>query len=273
MSLRPLLLMLILALLAACGGQSPDTDTVATPAAEPPSPAVDAPAAADPARAAETPTEAAPADTAATPPAEAREATGEPSGPAPVIGVDYTRIEPATLAEPNADKIEVAEVFGYTCIHCASLQPLINRWKSTLADDVNFLYVPAAFGGFWTPYARAFYTAEAMGVRERTHDALFAALHQQRALPFSADAGPRIAQWYGRHGVDPQVFASTMDSFAVNAKIARSQQLLQRWGIEATPTLVVAGKYKVLATAEGGHEGMLRTVDWLIANERAARRQ
>jgi protein dithiol oxidoreductase (disulfide-forming) len=161
-------------------------------------------------------------------------------------------------------------VFGYTCPACARLQPHVNAWKARLSDDVNFLYVPAAFGGYWTPYASAFYAAEAMGVRERTHDALFRALHEERSLPIAADAAGRIAQWYGQQGVDAKVFASTMDSFAINAKLARSQQLLQRWGIDATPTLIVAGRYKVMATAEGGHAGMLRTVDWLVAHERTA---
>ncbi|MFN3842884.1 MAG: thiol:disulfide interchange protein DsbA/DsbL [Rehaibacterium terrae] len=250
--LRSLALALSLALLAACGGQSPDT--AGTPAAAPAADTGDTAAPSADASAAE--------DTAA--------AVAPPPGPAPVEGVDYTRIEPAMPAQPVAGKVEVAEVFGYTCIHCANLQPHVNAWKKRLPAHVNFIYVPAAFGGFWTPYARAFYTAEAMGVLDATHDALFHAIHVERSLPMTADAAPRIAQWYGRHGVDPAVFASTMDSFAVNAKIARSQQLLQRWGIEATPTFVVAGKYKVMATREGGLEGMLRTVDWLVAREHAA---
>lgn len=274
--LRSLALALTLALLAACGGQSPDT--TGTPTASPPADAGTSAQATTPDAAPATDTGDSPAPSIDAPAAEdtaasatpTAEAVAPPAGPAPVEGVDYTRIEPATPAQPVAGKVEVAEVFGYTCIHCANLQPHVNAWKKKLPAHASFVYVPAAFGGFWTPYARAYYTAEAMGVLDATHDAMFHAVHVERSLPISPDAAPRIAQWYGGHGVDAAVFASTMDSFAVNAKIARSQQLIQRWGIDATPTLVVAGKYKVMATREGGLEGMLRTVDWLVASEHAA---
>ena len=48
--------------------------------------------------------------------------------------------------------IEVAEVFAYTCIHCANLQPNLVSWKKTLpADtkvdaDVGIGQIPNGFG-------------------------------------------------------------------------------------------------------------------------------
>lgn len=38
--------------------------------------------------------------------------------------------------------------------------------------------------------------------------------------------------------------------------------------MDSTPSMVVAGKYRV--STEGGFDQMLRTVDWLVARERAA---
>ena len=40
---------------------------------------------------------------------------------------------------------------------------------------MNFVYVPAMFGGTWDDYARAFYAAQTLGVQEKTHEALYAA--------------------------------------------------------------------------------------------------
>lgn len=187
-------------------------------------------------------------------------------GAAPRPGVDYTLIDPPQPLTGTPGKIEVVEVFGYGCIHCARFEPLLKNWTKDLPDDVEFLHFPLATGGVWEVFGRAYYTAEAMGLLERSHEAMFNAVHIEKSIRSAAD----IPQFYARFGVDPQVFESTMNSFAINAKIARAKQIAPRWAIEGTPTLVVNGKYRVMATPEGGLPGMLKTTDWLIAQERAA---
>ena len=41
----------------------------------------------------------------------------------PVAGVDYVEIPNGKPFAPLNGKVEVVEVFGYTCIHCAHFQP------------------------------------------------------------------------------------------------------------------------------------------------------
>src|SRR3546814_7308349 len=67
--------------------------------------------------------------------------------------------------------------------------------------------------------------------------------------------------------VDPKQFASTMSSFAVNAKAGRAKQFAMRSQIGGTPSLVIDGKYLVKGTS---YENMLQIADELIAMERAA---
>ncbi len=192
-------------------------------------------------------------------------AQAEPA--APVEGQDYVLLEKPTAT--SADQIEVAEVFGYSCSHCAHFQPLVSEWKKTLPADVKFEYVPAAFGGIWEVYGRVFYTAQTMGVLDKTHDALFEALHTERR-PINKIED--LADFYAEYGVDKEQFLSTLDSFPVNAKIADARERGTEWGIEGTPTIVVAGKYRVMAPREGGFKRMLEITDGLIAKERVARR-
>ena len=105
--------------------------------------------------------------------------------------------------------------------------------------------LPAAFGGYWTPYARAFYTAETLGVLAQTHDAVFAAIHLQRRLPVNANVGAaELAPFYAQFGVDAKRFTDTFNSFGVDAKINRARQFATRAKIEGTPSLVV--KYATL---------------------------
>ncbi|MCX7556974.1 thiol:disulfide interchange protein DsbA/DsbL [Xanthomonadaceae bacterium JHOS43] len=183
---------------------------------------------------------------------------------APVEGQDYTLIDPA-VPTLSGDRIEVVEVFGYSCVHCATFAPVISAWKKKQPDDVRVEYVPAVFGGIWEVYGRVFYTAETMGVLDLTHDALFEALHTERRPVNKIED---IADFYAEHGVDKEQFLATLDSFPVNAKLAKARERAMGWGIDATPTMIVAGKYKVMAPRHGGFERMLEIVDALVERER-----
>jgi protein dithiol oxidoreductase (disulfide-forming) len=181
-------------------------------------------------------------------------------------GRDYFEIEPPQPTR-SGERIEVLEVFGYSCIHCANLQPVIDDWKPGLPADVHFEYIPAVFGGIWEAFARAYYTAETMGLLERTHGPLFEAIHgERRAFRSLQD----IAGFYADYGVSAEQFLATMSSFPVEAKIAHAREQVPAYGVEATPTMVVNGKYRV-PVGDGGHERMLRVVDHLVARERAAK--
>ncbi|MCD7099950.1 thiol:disulfide interchange protein DsbA/DsbL [Stenotrophomonas sp. MMGLT7] len=265
-----LVLTALLPILVACKAQDGSADTAA---------ADNAPAATAPAEATPAPTDAAPAagtgseapadaDTAAAP-APAAAAATPPSGPAPVAGTDYLEIDGGQPFQPVAGKIEVAEVFGYVCPACARFQPLVDPWKAGLPADVNFVYVPALFGGTWDDYARAFYAAQSLGVEEKTHDALYKAIHVDQTLKGERgrDSVQDIANFYGKYGVDPKQFADTMASFGVNARINRAKQFAARSKITGTPSLIVDGKYLVKGKS---YEDMLRIADHLIARERAA---
>ena len=182
-------------------------------------------------------------------------------------GRDYQRINPTVPPSSPAGTIEVIEVFGYSCIHCANLQPLVDQWKAQLPADVHFSYMPAIFGGAWEIYGRAYYAAETMGILSAAHSAVFRALHVERRPVRSVED---VADLFAEHGVTREDFMAGMNSFAVNAKVARAQQTVQRYGVEGTPAMIVAGKYRVMSPAEGGFQRMLEIVDALVARERAA---
>ena len=279
-------LLLVLAL-AACGEKAAEETTgiagpSPAPVVDPAGPAPDtsvtdeavAPAADEAASDAAAPAEA--TEEAAAPAAETAEAAPAvpaelpPMDPAkaPRKGVDYE-----LLAEPQPTMtqggIEVAEVFSYMCIHCANLQPLLNTWKAQLPADVKVVYVPGVFGGASDNFARGFYAAEAMGLMEKTHDALFKAVLIERK--FQTGSAEEVADWYASQGANRDTFLSTMQSFAVTTKINRARQFSLRGGVDSTPTMIIAGKYRVTATADRGMEGLLDTIDWIVAHERAGK--
>lgn len=198
-----------------------------------------------------------------------------PSNDAPVAGVDYIEIPGGQPYAPQAGKVEVAEAFGYPCPHCAHFEPLLEDWKTKLPANASFVAVPAAFGGPWDTFARAYFAAEAAGLTEKTHVPMFVAIHADRQLPPNA-APEQIAAFYAKHGADPAAFLKSMASPEVEAKFVHARDFLARSEIQGTPSIgtpmmIVAGKYRIDA-GEGGYEKMLATVDKLVARESASGR-
>lgn len=270
--MKPFAFLLPILLLAACSNSTapaPADGAAAAPtAASTPSAAAEAAAASAAAAAGAT---AAPADAATAPaPADAVAAATAPAAAIPglVAGTDYIDIPGGRPFEPRNGKVEVVEVFGYICPFCARFQPLLRAWEKKLPADVRLTFVPAAFGPQWTPYARAFYVSDSMGLVPKTHDAVYNAIHLAKTLPGEGQKPDEqaIGAFYAKYGADPKVFVQAMQSFAIDAKLARAKQFAMDSGVEGTPTLIVNGKYRVRGK---DYPDMLRITDALIAQERA----
>ena len=185
----------------------------------------------------------------------------------PVEGEDYELIaDPAPFA-PLAGKIEVVEIFGYTCPHCAHFEPLLEAWVAKQPADVRFTPVPAAFGGYWDSYARAFYAAEQTGVLKRSHADVFKALHEQRSLPVQNVTPDELATFYSSYGVQPAQFVTALRGPQVDEKVKNARAFAIRVRPPGTPSLIVNGKYLVKGS---DFEDTLRIATALVARERAA---
>lgn len=185
-------------------------------------------------------------------------------------GTHYERLGSNVSVAPSEEGIEVVEVFWYGCPHCYSLKPVIEAWEQDMADDVNFILLPAALGRTWEPHAYAFYASEALGAFDQTHDALFDALARDRR---QLDTPEKLAEFLSGHGVDEEAFLKEYKGFGVKARVQRAQSVIRGARLTGVPAMLVAGKYKTNATLAGGHEAMMDVVDYLIEKERSERAQ
>ncbi len=182
-------------------------------------------------------------------------------------GKDYLTIRPAQPTN-NPARIEVVEMFWYGCPHCFQLEPLIEEWAAKLPDDVNFLRVPAVLSPRWELLAKAWYTAELLGVTDRIHKALFDEIHVKRKRINSESA---LRSFFVQQGVKGEDFDNTFNSFGVAAKVNRARQLTRSYGIRGVPSMIVEGRYRTSATEAGSHERMLEVVDYLVEQARKQR--
>lgn len=181
--------------------------------------------------------------------------------------IHYERVLPAQPTSTDK-KVEVVEVFLYTCPHCNNLEPYVHRWLKKIPAEAQFVRMPAVFRPQQELHARAYYAAEILGVLDKTHPAMFEAIHQQkRHLQTDAD----IQKLFAEHGVSEKDFNRVFRSFAVEAKIRRAKDMSQRYGIPGVPALVVNGKYRTGARLAGGNANIFRVVDYLVDTESKAK--
>lgn len=111
---------------------------------------------------------------------------------------------------PN-DVVVVREFFWYGCPHCYALEPHMQKWAKTRADDVAFFQTPAAMNPAWEANARGFYAVQEMGMLEPTHEKLFDAIHKDGKQLYNQNS---LADWYATQGVDKNKFHNLYNSLA-----------------------------------------------------------
>jgi thiol:disulfide interchange protein DsbA len=187
-------------------------------------------------------------------------------------GVHYIKLaEPVRPRDPK--KIEVVEVFQYGCPHCYHFEPVVVAWKKTLPGDVDFVPLPVVWNSPGQLQAQAFYAAQALGVLNKIHGAMFGAFHEQNN---SLDSRARIEQLFVANGVSAADFAKAFDSFGVTSQVNQAKARVLSYKIDGTPELIVAGKYRIVGKLLGGqgvterqsHERMVEVANFLIAKER-----
>lgn len=177
-----------------------------------------------------------------------------------VAGKDYTILKnPGKVDVPG--KIEVREFFWYGCPHCFKLEPYMQTWLKKMPKDVNFVRSPAAMNPVWESGARTYYASEQLGVRKRTHLALFDAIHLKNQQIFDQASA---AQFFTKYGVPAAKFNAAYSSFVVSAKVMQSNQLAAQYQLTGVPAVVVNGKYVV----QGEDGKVTEVVSYLVNKER-----
>ncbi|WKE66203.1 thioredoxin domain-containing protein [Gallaecimonas kandeliae] len=179
-------------------------------------------------------------------------------------GKDYK-----TLAEPIVVKGKqpfLIEYFWLGCPHCQALNPLMMDFEKA-HPGTRVIHRPAIGGPRWVWDAHVFYA-----LMETGHGSLFndfldfykAKRLADKKLPDLDD----IKDYLDKHGVDSQAFVKAMDSDATMAKLERDLKDEETIGVHLVPTIVVAGKYLVLAPHEGKEDQAKRyfaLIDYLLA--------
>jgi len=180
----------------------------------------------------------------------------------------YEVLLPEPPVGKPGDKIEVIEFFMWTCPHCYHFEPFVKNWLANKPDDVEFVRVPAMFGGVANLHAKVYYALQAMGELDRVHAAFFNEIHEKRNRLKDQDA---IEAFLRGQGVDIDKFRQAMNSFAVATRTNRAAALMRRYGVRAVPSLVIDSRYR---SGRGlDFKGMIELADFLVERVRRERQE
>ena len=180
----------------------------------------------------------------------------------------YRQLSRPVGTDAAPGKIEVVEFFWFGCPHCFSLEPLIDKWSSTLPPDVEFrrLHVPFREKA----HQQLYFTLQSMNKDEpKFRDAVFKAIHVDNKRMLNSK---EMVSVLAPLGVDAKQFEDTFGSFGVRTKMQRADKLADAYGLDGVPAIGVNGRYLTAPSMAGSNERSLEVVNELIAMERKAAR-
>lgn len=185
-----------------------------------------------------------------------------------IEGTHYRRLSPTQGTSTSPDKVEVAEFFMYSCIHCYNLEPYVQAWLADKPDYIEFVRVPTTWDPIRRLHAQAFYAAQVLGKTEEMHWPFFREMHESGNYLQTPDA---MAQFFGRFGVSRDEFESVFESFGVSNMVNRADELGRRYRVDSTPTIIINGKYTtgvgVADPVNGNPERLFELIEVLGAAE------
>jgi thiol:disulfide interchange protein DsbA len=181
-----------------------------------------------------------------------------------VAGRDYERLTQPAPTISDSGFIEVCEFFMFGCPHCFEFEPSLEAWDEAQPDYVSLVRVPAIFNATARLHAQAYYTAEVLGQAESLRRPFYEEIHVRGNSLATVAA---IRELFGRHGIDAGSFDEVFNSFGVQARLQRAEEMNRRYRVSATPSMGVNGKYLTNAAMVGSNEAMLEVVDALIESE------
>ena len=179
----------------------------------------------------------------------------------------YALVQPAQPTETEPGTVEVVDVFWFGCPACFRFLPHMEGLKESAPEYLRIRRMPAVFRESWIPHARAYYTAHLLGVEDRIYPAMFRAIHVQGRSLSTRDA---LAAFFEEHGVSAGEFGDVYDSFAVESLVRKSVAMQRNYGVRATPTVIVNGKYRTSGNVAGSHGNVIKVILALAEREHAS---
>jgi thiol:disulfide interchange protein DsbA len=183
----------------------------------------------------------------------------------PITSQDYKPVAMPVVMTAPAGQVDVVEFFSYACPHCNDFEPVLEAWLRKKPAGIHFHRYPVRFLQNAANFQPMYFALEAMDQVDAMQQKIFDAVHKEGQRLDKPDA---IAAFMARNGLDAKRFMSLFTSFSVRTKVQQANQMMETFGIDSVPTIVVDGKWYTSPADAKGEERTTQVVEYLAAKAR-----
>ena len=150
-----------------------------------------------------------------------------------------------TVADEATSKPEIVEFFSFYCVHCYRFEPIAKSIKQAHPDAFEKAHVSfiSPRGDVGETMTKAFAAAQKLGIEDKISDAVFDYNFNKNSMLTSKQD---IRNVFIVNDVAGDEFDKAIASFAVRAAASKMDRRASNLGVNATPTFIVNGRYKML---------------------------
>ena len=183
----------------------------------------------------------------------------------PITSQDYQPVATPVAMTAPAGQVDVVEFFSYACPHCNEFEPTLEAWLKKKPAGIHFHRYPVRFLQNAVNFQPMYYALEAMDLVDAMQQKVFDAVHKERQR---LDKPEDIAAFMAKNGVDAKRFMALFTSFGIRTKVQQGNQMMETFGVDSVPAIVVGGQYMTSPGVAKGEERTTQVVEFLAAKLR-----
>lgn len=177
-----------------------------------------------------------------------------------ISGTHYIELSnPVDLSDSTTT--EVVAFFWYPCWPCSEFEEHLSYWESELSEDITLTRIPAIWSATMRFHARAYYTAQTLGVLDRTHRQFYIQFEKDNPTISNEE---ELQQFFSSIGISTAEFISAYGSDTTMQLLQNAEEENRAYQIQSTPSMFVAGKFGISPQGAGGFQEMLDVTDFLV---------
>ena len=188
-----------------------------------------------------------------------------------VAGKDYIIVRPAVNYPERP--ILVHNFFAYTCPHCLSFEPVIDKFAEELKamPDVKYVASPVAWNNDLDIFTSVYYSLEAMNRLTDLHLPFWNwVIREDHENWTTAESIAKdIEQFMGRNGIKSDDWNKMLKSFSIVSKTRQAARTWKHYGVDSTPSIGIAGRFITAPHLVGTREGAIDMTRELIRRIRS----
>ena len=163
-------------------------------------------------------------------------------------------------------KKEVREFFSFFCGHCFQFLPIITRIEQALPEDAYFVGNPVHYlgGSMGMMTVKAYATAVSLQIAEPFTQLLTHKIFEENKIPQSEDDLMKV---FEELGIPNEKIKAQFNSFPVNTMATQYTQLTADKKISGVPSVVINGKYLIVASSVSGEPEYFALVQYLLSKD------